>query len=92
MFHPQYTYINKNITDFDARPILKDIFIEGKQVYQVPGLEKIKEYAHERLDSLWEEYKRDLNPQDYPVDLSEACYDNKMKIIKEIRESINKKA
>ncbi|MFT9372662.1 nicotinate phosphoribosyltransferase [Liquorilactobacillus hordei] len=92
MFHPQYTYINKNITDFDARPLLKDIFVEGKQVYQVPSLIEIKEYAHERLDSLWEEYKRDLNPQDYPVDLSEACYNNKMKIIKEIRESINKKA
>ena len=44
-----------------------------------------------KLDSLWEEYKRDLNPQDYPVDLSQKCYDNKMKIIKEVRESINQK-
>lgn len=49
MFHPQYTYINKNITDFDARPILKEIFVEGIQVYQAPSLIEIKEYAHERL-------------------------------------------
>ncbi|KRL04900.1 nicotinate phosphoribosyltransferase [Liquorilactobacillus oeni] len=92
MFHPHYTYINKYVSDFDARPLLQDIYQNGKLVYQVPTLEKIKKYAHDRLDSLWEEYKRDLNPQDYPVDLSQDCYDNKMKIIKEIRESITKKA
>ncbi|MCP9313326.1 nicotinate phosphoribosyltransferase [Liquorilactobacillus satsumensis] len=91
MFHPHYTYINKYVTDFDARPLLHDIYRAGKLVYQLPPLEVIKQYAHDRLDSLWEEYKRDLNPQDYPVDLSQDCYDNKMKIIKEIRESITKK-
>lgn len=91
MFHPQYTYINKDVTDFNARPLLRDIFKEGELVYELPTLEEIKEYSKLHLDSLWEEYKRDLNPQDYPVDLSQKCYDNKMKIIKEVRESINQK-
>ena len=91
MFHPQYTYINKNVTDFEARPLLVDIFVEGKLVYDLPSLAQIKAYAKTHLDSLWEEYKRDLNPQDYPVDLSQKCYDNKMKIIKEVRESISQK-
>lgn len=91
MFHPQYTYINKDVTDFNARPLLRDIFKAGELVYELPTLEKIKEYSKLHLDSLWEEYKRDLNPQDYPVDLSQKCYDNKMKIIKEVRESINQK-
>ncbi|NYA64975.1 nicotinate phosphoribosyltransferase, partial [Lactobacillus salivarius] len=70
MFHPQYTYINKKVKDFTARPLLKDIFVDGEQVYDLPSLNEIKQYAHERLDSLWEEYRRELNPQEYPVDLS----------------------
>ena len=60
-------YINKNVTDFEARPLLVDIFVEGKLVYDLPSLAQIKAYAKTHLDSLWEEYKRDLNPQDYPV-------------------------
>ncbi|NYA63483.1 nicotinate phosphoribosyltransferase, partial [Lactobacillus salivarius] len=74
MFHPQYTYINKKVKDFTARPLLKDIFVDGEQVYDLPSLNEIKQYAHERLDSLWEEYRRELNPQEYPVDLSKDCY------------------
>mgnify|MGYP002650127484 CR=1 FL=1 len=90
MFHPQYTYINKKVKDFTARPLLKDIFVDGEQVYDLPSLNEIKQYAHERLDSLWEEYRRELNPQEYPVDLSKDCYDNKMKIIHDIHEVIGK--
>ena len=89
MFHPQYTYINKKVKDFTARPLLKDIFVDGEQVYDLPSLNEIKQYAHERLDSLWEEYRRELNPQEYPVDLSKDCYDNKMKKINDIHEKIN---
>lgn len=51
-------------------------------------MNEIKQYAHERLDSLWEEYRRELNPQEYPVDLSKDCYDNKMKIIHDIHEKL----
>ena len=42
MFHPQYTYINKDVTDFNARPLLRDIFKAGELVYESPTLEKIK--------------------------------------------------
>ena len=91
MFHPQYTYINKRVTDFNARPLLVDIMKDGELVYQLPSLAEIKQYSHNSLNSLWEEYKRLLNPQDYPVDLSKKCYDNKMEIIQKIREENNNK-
>lgn len=78
MFHPVHTFINKTVRDFTARPVLQDIFIEGKRVYELPVLNEIKEYTKENLDSLWEEYKRDLNPQKYPVDLSTECWNHKM--------------
>lgn len=41
-FHvpPQYTYINKVVTDYTARPLLHEIFHEGKLVYQEPTLKR----------------------------------------------------
>lgn len=90
MFHPNYTYINKTVTDFEARPLLQTIFEDGKLVYDRPSLNEIKKFARQSLDSLWDEYKRDLNPQDYPVDLSQDCYNNKVAIIKNVREYVSK--
>ena len=43
------------------------------------------------LDGLWDEYKRSLNPQEYPVDLSQALYDHKMHLISKIRNQIIKR-
>ncbi|MBO0432295.1 nicotinate phosphoribosyltransferase [Enterococcus sp. DIV0660C] len=88
MFHPVHTFINKTVRDFSARPMLQDIFVEGKLVYSLPSLNEIKEYARENLDSLWEEYKRDLNPQKYPVDLSTECWNHKMSIMERMKKSV----
>ncbi|WP_203619691.1 nicotinate phosphoribosyltransferase [Apilactobacillus nanyangensis] len=91
MFHPQYTYINKTLTDFDARPLLKDIYKDGELVYDQPELADIKQYSEDVLSSLWPEYKRELNPQEYPVDLSTKCWNNKMSIIKDVHDKIKNK-
>ena len=88
MFHPVHTFINKTVRDFTARPVLQDIFIEGKRVYELPALNEIKEYTKENLDSLWEEYKRNLNPQKYPVDLSTECWNHKMAIMERMKKSV----
>lgn len=89
MFHPVHTYINKTVTNFTARPLLKEIIAEGELVYSLPTLGEIKEYAIASLNSLWEEYKRSLNPEAYPVDLSQTAWDHKMNSIAAIRKSIN---
>ena len=88
MFHPVHTYINKTVTEFEARPLLQDIYRDGQLVYALPDLEHIKEYATQCLDALWEEYKRDLNPQPYPVDLSSECWNHKMKIMERVRHQV----
>ncbi|HJB23334.1 MAG TPA: nicotinate phosphoribosyltransferase [Candidatus Jeotgalibaca pullicola] len=90
MFHPTYTYINKTITDFDARPILQEIFTDGELVYELPTIEAIKDYSTEKKDALWDEYKRILNPEDYPVDLSQKAWDHKMDTINQIKKTIRK--
>ena len=51
-----------------------DIFKEGQLVYQLPTLSEIQEYARKNYDQLWDEYKRVLNPQHYPVDLAKDIW------------------
>ncbi|QMU07047.1 nicotinate phosphoribosyltransferase [Levilactobacillus suantsaii] len=90
MFHPSYTYISKTVTDFNARPILQPIFADGKLVYKLPSLSAVRDRCRGALANLWPEYKRDLNPQKYPVDLSQKCWDQKMAIIKQIHSYVQK--
>ena len=92
MFHPQYNYINKVVTDYTAIPLLHDIFKDGKLVYDQPSLDEIKKFCADNLDGLWDEYKRSLNPQEYPVDLSQNLYESKMDLIQDIRRKIRERS
>jgi len=88
MFHPVHTFVSKFVTNFDAVNIHQQVIKAGQVVYENPPLEEIQKYAVGTLDLLWEEYKRSLNPEEYPVDLSEKCWNNKMQNIQEVRESV----
>lgn len=85
MFHPTYTYINKTVRDFEAVPLLQDIFVDGQLVYELPSLPEIQAYAKQEKAALWDEYKRILNPQLYPVDLAQDVWQNKMDLIDRVR-------
>ncbi|OZM57004.1 nicotinate phosphoribosyltransferase [Lottiidibacillus patelloidae] len=89
MFHPVHTYISKFVTNFEARELHHDIYKDGKLVYEVPSLQEVQAYASDSLDLLWEEYKRTMNPEEYPVDLSQKCWDNKMRQIAEVQKKVN---
>ncbi|MFP8784411.1 nicotinate phosphoribosyltransferase [Planococcus plakortidis] len=88
MFHPVHTFVSKFITNFDAVNIHQQVIKAGDVIYESPPLAEIQKYASGTLDLLWDEYKRSLNPEEYPVDLSEKCWNNKMRNIQEVRESI----
>lgn len=88
MFHPVHTFVSKFITNFDAVNIHQQVIKAGDVIYESPPLAEIQKYATGTLDLLWDEYKRSLNPEEYPVDLSEKCWNNKMRNIQEVRESI----
>jgi nicotinate phosphoribosyltransferase len=88
MFHPTHTYINKVVTNFSARELHENIFVNGELVYKMPSIEESREYLKKNLAFLWEEYKRILNPAEYPVDLSKKCWDNKLKNIEEVKEKV----
>ncbi|PLS14672.1 nicotinate phosphoribosyltransferase [Bacillus sp. M6-12] len=88
MFHPVHTYISKFVTNFTARELHETIFRDGKLVYNIPSLAEVRSFLQENLVQLWPEYRRSLNPEEYPVDLSQKCWDNKMENIEEIRKKV----
>lgn len=89
MFHPVHTFISKFVTNFDAVNLHTKVVEGGNVVYKNPTLNEMREYAHDNLDLLWDEYKRSLNPEEYPVDLSQKCWDNKMRKIREVQDKVD---
>ena len=55
----------------------------------VANTDEFKEFARENLEELWDEYKRDLNPQPYPVDLSQELWNHKMRLISQVRTTVS---
>ncbi|UFT99673.1 nicotinate phosphoribosyltransferase [Radiobacillus kanasensis] len=90
MFHPTHTFISKFVTDFKAKELHQDIFVNGELVYDLPNIFEIQKTARENLELLWDEYKRSLNPEEYPVDLSVDCWNNKMACIEKVQEKMVK--
>ncbi|MGG0669273.1 nicotinate phosphoribosyltransferase [Sporosarcina koreensis] len=89
MFHPVHTFISKFVTNFDAVNLHTKVVEGGNVLYQNPTLNEMRQYAHDNLNLLWDEYKRSLNPEEYPVDLSQKCWDNKMRNIREVQEKVD---
>ncbi|MCG7345915.1 nicotinate phosphoribosyltransferase [Sporosarcina sp. ACRSL] len=89
MFHPVHTFISKFVTNFDAVNLHTKVVEGGKIIYKNPTLNEMRQYANDNLGLLWDEYKRSLNPEEYPVDLSQKCWDNKMRNIREVQEKVD---
>ncbi|MCP2035721.1 nicotinate phosphoribosyltransferase [Planomicrobium sp. HSC-17F08] len=88
MFHPVHTYVSKFVSNFDAVNIHHHVVADGKIIYDNPSVQEMQEFAAKNLELLWDEYKRSLNPEEYPVDLSQKCWDNKMRNIQEVKDAI----
>ncbi|MED3804618.1 nicotinate phosphoribosyltransferase [Lysinibacillus xylanilyticus] len=90
MFHPVHTFVSKFVTNFEAKNLHHHVIKNGEINYQNPTLEEMRDYAANNLELLWDEYKRAMNPEEYPVDLSQKCWDNKMRNIEEVSEMVNR--
>ncbi|MEK3786690.1 MULTISPECIES: nicotinate phosphoribosyltransferase [Paenibacillus] len=81
LFNPVHSYLKKYVEHYEAIPMLEPIFVEGKQVYELPSLEGIRDYHREQLQLFWPQYLRKLNPEIYRVNLSEKIWEMKQKMI-----------
>jgi nicotinate phosphoribosyltransferase len=70
---------------YSIRELLIPIFHQGQCVYDSPSVMDIKNYCQQELSTLWDEYRRLINPHIYPVDLSEKLYSLKQKMIDNLR-------
>lgn len=85
LFHPDYPYKKKTVTNFNVEQLLKPIFIKGKLVYERPNLEEIRQYHKDQMETLWAEVKRLERPHQYYVDLSQELWDLKRSLIDKYR-------
>ena len=74
IFHPEYTWKRKVISNFVAKKLQVKIFEKGKQIYTSPSVKEISDYRKEQVESLWDEVTRFENPHTYYVDLSENLW------------------
>ena len=91
IFDPDHTWKRKLMTDFYAEELLKPIFKNGKQVYELPTLKDIKARCERELAGMWEEVLRFENPHNYYVDLSQKLWDIKHEMIRTMRNHHQKK-
>lgn len=85
IFHPVETWKRTTFTDYTLRPLSVQVMKGGEPVYGFPSLPEVCAYAAREKETFWSEYRRQDNPHVYKVDLSEALYSVKNKMIAEIR-------
>lgn len=74
IFDPDFTWKKKTVENFTVRELQVPVFLGGKQVYELPDIEEIRDYCKEQMNTLWDEIKRFENPHKYYVDLSEKLW------------------
>ena len=81
IFDPDATWKKKVIDNYEAKELQVPIFRNGKQVYETPSLQEIREYCLAQVDTLWDEVKRFDNPHKYYVDLSHKLWSIKYSLL-----------
>ena len=85
IFSESQPWKQRTFTNFEIEEQHVLIFKNGKQVYDLPSTEDVREYCKKQYDMLWDEVKRFTNPHNYYVDLSSKLYELKYKMLSEIK-------
>lgn len=66
---------------YDIKEILVPIFQNGQCIYESPSVMEIQAYCKKELDTLWDETRRLINPQEVYVDLSDNLWNMKNELL-----------
>ena len=81
IFHPEYTWKRKTVTDFVAKKLQVPIFLNGQCVYDSPSVQEIQQYCEEQIGTLWDEMLRFEHPHKYYIDLSPKLWQMKSTLL-----------
>ncbi len=86
IFNPNATWKKTKILGgtYRLRELLVPIFKKGICCYDSPSVMEIRDICKQEMDTLWDETKRFVNPQEVYVDLSKKLYDVKTSLIEEM--------
>lgn len=93
IFDPLATWKKTKIRggSYALRELLVPVFQNGECVYTSPSVMDIRSYCQKELDTLWDETRRFVNPQEVYVDLSDKLYRLKTNLLEEMStEALNK--
>lgn len=66
---------------YTVRELLVPIFKNGRCVYESPAVMDIRDYCAKELETLWDESRRLVNPQEVYVDLSKPLWELKNELL-----------
>ncbi len=83
LFDPEATWKNTTLPggSYTMKELLVPIFIKGQCVYQSPKVMDIRSYCQQELNTLWDESRRLMYPQEVYVDLSKPLFDLKHQLL-----------
>lgn len=86
LFDPISTWKKTRLApdSYEVRELLVPVFKNGQLVYQTPTLKEIQSYCSQEKNSLWEESRRLINPNEIYVDLSQELFDLKNQLLSSI--------
>lgn len=86
IFSPNATWKRTRIHGgtYTLRELLVPVFKKGVCCYTSPSVMEIQKICSDEKNTLWEESKRFVNPQEVYVDLSQKLYDMKTKLLEEM--------
>jgi nicotinate phosphoribosyltransferase len=85
IFDPNATWRRMTLKagEYTVREMLEPVFAGGKRVHKPKTVAQLREYCQTEKNSLWDEYRRLVNPHVLPVDLSLKLFNLKEKMMNE---------
>ena len=90
IFDPHETWKRTKLKGgtYTLRELMVPVFKNGTCVYTSPKVMDIREYCIQEQNTLWEESRRLVNPQEVYVDLSDKLYDIKKTLLQGLNKEL----
>ncbi len=83
LFDPEHIWKRKRSTITGPSLYSSSPFPKRRMRIPIPSIEDIAPYCQEQIDTMWDEVLRFENPHRYYVDLSQALWDERERLLSE---------